>query len=187
MYDRSRNRISLVLVLTLCSLLLAGCKDDNRDRPDEPRTWKDRPGEYRDETGFGVVPPEGWSKSDPPGEMVRVAFRDPNSPHGTNFNVVAEDVPPSARMEPLIKANLDNMERTIGGFELLDRSELQIDGLPAVRLDYKMREMGMELRGVVYILLGTDYAYYLVGTTMPQGFDKAGPVFERAAKSLKVR
>jgi hypothetical protein len=197
MFGRITTRVSLILALAASGFLPAGCsdKDDERpgkprtwdDRPGKPRTWDDRPGEYRDETGFGILPPEGWTKSDPPGELVRVAFQDPNSRHGTNFNVVAEDVPSHISMDEVVQANLDNMDRTINGLELLNRSDLQIDGLRAKRVDYKMREMGMELRGVIYIVLGSDYAYYLVGTTLPVAFDKAGPIFERVAKSMKVR
>ena len=128
--------------------------------------------------GYSIVPPEGWTYK--PGK--HASFIGLNE----NLVVVVESDPSPTALAHLEKS-LPAMRKGRIDFQELGRSELQIDGKPALALICAYGAEGQRVKVVLYAVSQGDQHVALIFTTPEEMFDPLQEKFKKCALSFRFR
>jgi hypothetical protein len=149
-----------------------------------------------DHPEFFIDLPEDVEVGELPGTLL--VARDPTSasPFHANLTVVNEQLPPGFGLAEYTAAGLDQAERSIPGFRLIDRADASLAGLPAVRTlaTYLVTpESGIDLGRPVSVTLeqwravAGDRAWVVSCSCDTAEYFKAADVWTACAESLELR
>lgn len=144
------------------------------------------------ELGFSIdLPPDLELADDVPHVAVVAVERAEMLPDGTfrgSLNVVVEDGPPGMDLDAYLEASLEQQQRGMAGFRLIDREDTEVGGVPAVRTlaHYK----GSEVLALVveqWRLIARGLGWVVTATSDPITYAGRADAFAASAETLRVQ
>ncbi len=169
------------LLFVVCwATLLAGC-----EVPFQPNQ------QLRDEARFTMLVPDEWKARrnplDSPYELIAPATDDDNDNYTENIHVgVINSTGLSLKQVFEQQFNVEALQQTIPGFEVIQVEDARIGLFSAKRVVYKNHLPSGRFQMLTYLVVAGNRAYLLTATAEADRFAQYLPIFERVCHSFRV-
>jgi len=133
--------------------------------------------------------PEGWEAREGHQGAI-VALISPrehdDDPFPENVNLTAEVIAREVDLDTYVDRAIEDLEASLTGFELIDRSESQIAGRRARVIEYRVEWDEASYHLLAFLVLDQDRALVLTATATADRFDRWRPLFDVIARSFAI-
>jgi hypothetical protein len=138
---------------------------------------------------FSIVSPDGFEVIRDYQPMIPVVFlsapEDANDLFRENINVAVEPFTGSA--EQYFNINLENMDKSMDGFKLIEKKNVSVNGNDAVRMVYLFDyEKSQKMKNVVYLFSVKGWGYAVTCSMLEDTFKKNEKSLTAIAETMQL-
>lgn len=139
-------------------------------------------------SGYTVNFPSGWEISKNTDGMDGIAISPPENEKDTfreNIIIMLEDLPQGMTNKEYIDLSIDNSKKALGGFNVVSRKQITIDGQPGEQMVFEHVYEGTKIKAGQVIVINKGKAYIITLSAIPDTYAAYAPYLESVMKSMK--
>ncbi len=166
------KRFAAMVALSVCALSACASEVENYESKEHgfsiqyPAKWEKK--ERVSGTAVTVLAPKGEGKA---------TFR-------ANANVIAQDIPSDTDLKKFSDASLSVMDKLLKGYKEIERKDVTIGALQAVKVSYSYTFEESELKSILVLAVKGKNGYAITCAADPTGFDTFKKEFDNIINSF---
>lgn len=186
--------VSIILILGLCTVLVANCGSSPTPTPTPQPTNTPAPTPTPEDSaerhhepagGFSYVPPSGWELVESSRIQYKIAREPGAGDFAGNLNVVDEAFP--GPLDEYVEASLHNMSTFFEGYRQISQEEFQpAEGPPGVRVVVENAQQGRVLHQAFYFFSAEQKTFVVACTRLADAGEEFDAVCEQSVKTFRI-